>query len=382
MPWTWAWDLASEGAGVRPPFWEGAARFYDGKEAKAREIPVAIGLDGLEVRAGEAAGWYRRGDLDLADHNHDHTFFSLDLKPREGAVLAFHDQPEAMEWLRSAGLLGRSPLAGMSLRGKALALLAFLAVLSAFIYLVGLDLMVEGAVRALPRKVDRLLGASVIKAFAKDTVAVTDSLAARALARSRDRVQALAGAAGTPGDAGETDTVRILIVRDSSVKNAFAFPGGYIVVYTGMLGMLESQEEWMGLLAHEGAHIHLRHGIRRVVRGGILGVGASLILGDASGIGSVLLDNAGTLMNLSYGRRDESEADAFAERSLERAGHSAAGLVTLFEKLLALQALPAWAAFVSTHPATEARIASLKGAKEGPQGLWLSRAEWEALKRL
>lgn len=381
MPWTWAWDLASEEAGARTAYWEGVARFYDGKEAKAREIPVAIGPDGLEVRAGEAAGWYRRGDLALVDHDHDLSFFSLDLKPLDGAVLAFHGHPEAMEWLRSAGLLGRNPFAGLSLGGKALALFAFLAAFSAFVYLFGLDLAVDGAVKVLPRKVDRLLGGSVIKAFADDTVAVTDSAAARALAKSRDRVQALSEAAG-PGLEKDPDSIRILIVRDSSMKNAFAFPGGHIVVYTGMLAMLESQEEWMGLLAHEGGHVHLRHGMRRVVRGSLLAVGSSLILGDASGIASVLLDNAGTLMSLRYGRRDESEADAFARRSLEAAGHSPAGLVTLFEKLLKLQALPAWAAFLSTHPATEERIASLRGAKEGPRGRWLTAQEWAALKRL
>lgn len=377
--------MGSEEAGAKPAsppalaFWEGTVRYYDGKEAKAREVPVAIGLDGLEIRAGEAAGWYRRGDLDLADHNHDLSFFSLDLKSREGAVLAFHGQGEAMEWLRTAGLLGRNPFAGMPLAGKALALFAFLAAFSAFFYLVGLDLMVEGAVKALPRKIDRVLGSSVIKAFADDTVAVADGAGARALARSRERVQALAAAAGADRDA---DSIRILIVRDSSVKNAFAFPGGYIVVYTGMLRMLESQDEWMGLLAHEGGHIHLRHGMRRLVRSSILAVGASLILGDASGIASVLLDNAGTLVNLRYGRRDESEADAFAYRSLAQAGHSTAGLVTLFEKFFALQELPAWAAFLSTHPATEQRLESLRGAEEGPEGRWLTAEEWAALKRL
>ena len=93
------------------------------------------------------------------------------------------------------------------------------------------------------------------------------------------------------------------MVADSSIKNAFAFPGGHIVVYTGMLRMLESQEEWAGLLAHEGGHIHLRHGMRQVVRAGILAAVASLVFGDVSGLGSTVMDNAGTLVNLRYGRQ-------------------------------------------------------------------------------
>lgn len=178
------------------------------------------------------------------------------------------------------------------------------------------------------------------------------------------------------------DSIRILIVRDSSVKNAFAFPGGYIVVYTGMLRMLETQEEWLGLLAHEGGHIHLRHGMQQLVRSTLLAVVASLVFGDVSGVGSVLVDNAGTLLNLRYGRGAESEADAFAHHRLEAGGYSAAGLVSLFKKLLKLQSMPAWATFLSTHPATEERIRSLQGAESGPKGTLLTAEEWAALRKL
>lgn len=362
---------------ARPAFWEGPALLFDGKSARARETRVAIGPDGLDVLEGEAAGRYGKGRLALIEKSEDDTFFSLALTGTGdaggGHVLEFRDAA-ALEWLRSAGLLRRPAFGGLSLAGKAGILILILAAFTAFMYLAGLDLMVDATLKALPRRADRLLGDAVIKGFDDSLLAPRDEAARRALDKSRRMVQAL--------DSPSRDSIRILVVADSSVKNAFAFPGGHIVVYTGMLRMLATQEEWTGLLAHEGGHIHLRHGMRQVVRAGILAVTTSLVFGDVSGLGSVLLDNAGTLVSLRYGRSAESEADAFALRRLQAAGYSAAGLVTLFEKFLKLQSMPAWATFLSTHPATRDRIEDLKGAREGPKGALLTPEEWAALRKL
>lgn len=335
---------------ARPAYWEGRALLFDGLSARAVAIAVLIGPDGLEIRDGEAAGRYRRGDLSLLEAAGDGAGFSLSLASRPGHALEFRDAA-ALEWLRAAGLLARPAFSGLSLGRKAALLVAFLAAFAAFVYLAGLDLMVDASLEALPRSVDRRLGDAVLKGF--DVLPEPrDEAARRALDKSRRLVEALGPPAG--------DSIRILLVADTAVKNAFAFPGGAIVVYTGMLRLLETPEEWLGLLAHEGGHIHLRHGMRQMVRAGILTGVTSVVFGDATGLGSVLLDNAGTLLNLRYGRRAESEADAFALRGLESAGHPSDGLATLFGKFLALQSLPAWAAFLSTHPPTEARIEALR----------------------
>ncbi|MBW8890285.1 MAG: M48 family metallopeptidase [Fibrobacteres bacterium] len=357
-----------------PVYWEGTAEFFDGRQAKAHVIIVTIGPQGLEVRQGDAAGVYRRGEFELTERGGDDRFFSLALKAHAGAALAFRERPEALEWLRAAGLLRRNAWSATPLWGRALVLSGFLILFGAFMYFAGLDMLVNATVRALPPSIDHLLGGSATRAFESKLVKPPKGAARRALDKSAAMVFTL-----RPG---YRDSVRILIVRDTSIKNAFAFPGGAIVVYTGMLRLLETQEEWMGLLAHEGAHLHLRHGTRRLVRGSLLGLGVSLLLGDMSGAGSVLLDNAGNLINLNYGRRDEAEADAFALETLRAHGYSASGLQTLFRKFLKFKELPGWAAFLSTHPATRDRIAAMKDAGKGPHGLLLTAEEWAALKRL
>jgi Zn-dependent protease with chaperone function len=366
------WDPDS--ASALPVYWEGTAEFFDGRQAKAHVIIVAIGPQGLEVREGEAAGLYRRGDLELTERGGDDRFFSLALKSHAGAALAFRERPEALEWLRAAGLIRRNAWSATPLWGRALILAGFLIVFGAFMYFAGLDMLVNATVRALPAGIDHLLGSSATQAFESKLIKPPTAAAQRALDKSAAMVHTL-----RPGF---RDSIRILIVKDTSIKNAFAFPGGAIVVYTGMLHLLETQEEWMGLLAHEGAHLHLRHGTRRLVRGSLLGLGVSLLLGDMSGAGSVLLDNAGNLINLNYGRRDEAEADAFALETLRAHGYAASGLPTLFRKFLKFKELPGWAAFLSTHPATRDRIAAMKDAGKGPHGLLLTAEEWAALKRL
>jgi Zn-dependent protease with chaperone function len=334
-------------------YWNGTAAFFDGKEARERIVAVAIRTDGLEILNGEAAGLHVRNDISLFD-GHGDGFFRLELKSFPGSILEFRDR-DAFRWMETVGLLGRRPFSGFSLAEKLSALLVLLFTLFIFIYFVGLDLAVKTVVEIIPAKIDRMLGQAVVKTFREKTLMPKDSLATRALEKSALAIMAINGLSG--------DSIRILVIADTSVKNAFAFPGGYILVYTGMLHMLDDQEEWLGLLAHEGGHVALRHGMRSVVRGSFLAIAATLVFGDVSGLSAAILDNAGTLVSRNYNRKDEAAADEYARAHLEAAGHSSEGMSRLFGKLLALEKQPKWAVFLSTHPATEDRIARLKDAQ-------------------
>lgn len=359
MPWTWAWELDSEAEGSLSGYWEGAAHFFDGNVAKAREVSVVFRPDGLEIPGGEAfgaGGLFGSGDFTVLE-KHPSGLLRLELSALPGSVLEFRD-PEAVRWIGDLEPSGRRMLPELSLPGKAAALLALLAAVGAFMYFIGLDLAVEGAMRVLPHKVDRMLGGAVAEQFAKKVLVPEDSLVRTALAHSAAAVM------GMGGDG--TDSIRILVVPDTSVKNAFAFPGGTLVVYTGMIRLLDDEEEWLGLLAHESGHVFLRHGMRSIVRGSILGVGMSLMFGDVSGIGAVVMDNAGTLLRLKFGRREEAAADAYACGSLAAAGRSPEGLARLLRKLMALEKQPGWAAFLSTHPATRDRIAAIENGPFPP----------------
>ena len=163
------------------------------------------------------------------------------------------------------------------------------------------------------------------------------------------------------------------ISRDEQV-NAFALPGGYIVINSGLILKADSADEMLGVVAHEIAHVTEQHSVRNIM--GTAGVYLTInaMLGDMTGLLAVVADAAPFLINQSYSRGFESEADEEGLALLHRAGINPEGLLTFFEKLRALEqekmqdmagednseAMATTLKFLSTHPATDDRIDNLQ----------------------
>lgn len=147
-------------------------------------------------------------------------------------------------------------------------------------------------------------------------------------------------------------------VAASPEVNAFAMPGGYVVVYTGLIEAADSAEEVAGVLAHEVQHVELRHSLRNMIHG--LGWRAvlALALGDLSG--GVWGGMAEQLGSMAFSRDLERQADQEGLKALRRAGIAPQGMVSFFAKLAAREG--ANLALLSSHPATEERMASLRRA--------------------
>lgn len=165
----------------------------------------------------------------------------------------------------------------------------------------------------------------------------------------------------------------------SSEVNAFAMPGGYVVVYTGLLRLAQSPEEVAGVLAHEVQHVELRHSLKNLIHD--LGWRAvlSLVVGDLGG--GVWAGMAHHLGALKYGRDLEREADLKALESLRRAGIAADGLVDFFEKLARMEGMGV--ALLSSHPTSTERISALRAAMAN-QGAYSAQPlayDWDAIQR-
>lgn len=172
-----------------------------------------------------------------------------------------------------------------------------------------------------------------------------------------------------------------IVIVENSIKNAFALPGGYIVVYRGILDLMENQDEFFGLLGHESGHVYLQHGFKRIIRSSLIALTFAMLFGDAAGLTGILLENSRGLLSLAYDRNEETAADTFGFDALQRAGASTIGIVSLFEKLDQLQSGTKLPAFLSTHPETKARVAELK--KKSPRRSnkkFLSEEAWQILK--
>lgn len=169
-------------------------------------------------------------------------------------------------------------------------------------------------------------------------------------------------------------------VADNPQINAFAMPGGYIVVYTGLIKAADSAEEVAGVLAHEVQHVEQRH----VLRGMLQSLGwqalMSIVLGDFSGtLGGELATQLGSL---KFSRDKETEADMKGLEALRAARIDPQGMVTFFDKLSRQQAGGPPALF-STHPASEERMTTLKQAVQ-KMGGWQSVKlpyDWALVKR-
>ncbi len=148
------------------------------------------------------------------------------------------------------------------------------------------------------------------------------------------------------------------IVKDKEL-NAFAVPGGFIYVNSGLMD-IANDDELAGVLSHEIGHIAARHSVKKLQTA----LGYQLIMGIALGltgeqaVGSAM-DIVFNVVNLGYSRKDELLADKLAVRYTKRAGFNPYGVVTFFEKLKKeAQAKGANynLVFLSSHPPIEERI--------------------------
>lgn len=159
--------------------------------------------------------------------------------------------------------------------------------------------------------------------------------------------------------------VHITVVKDS-VVNAFALPGGGIIVYDAIIKKMKTPEELAALLSHEYSHIQLKHTTRNVFRSLAGYLFISIIFSDANGLANLVIDNANQLQNLSYSRELEHEADENGLTILEANQLNSKGMIDLFKTLQKENKIQV-NEMISTHPDLENRILFVKEfAEEHP----------------
>ncbi|MGA3235376.1 MAG: M48 family metallopeptidase [Bryobacteraceae bacterium] len=155
-------------------------------------------------------------------------------------------------------------------------------------------------------------------------------------------------------------TFRLL---QNDVPNAFALPGGFIFVHTGLIGIAAEEDEFAGALAHEIAHVAARHLTCRETKAQLANIGTiplSILLGGWAGVAARQAAGAVIPMTfLSFSRHDESEADFLGVQYMWAAGYDPTGAISMFEKLETLQRTQPTAVskLLSTHPMDSDRIA-------------------------
>lgn len=200
--------------------------------------------------------------------------------------------------------------------------------------------------------------------------AVSDQLApAEKRCAEPTRLDAIQAITTTLTSAAKTSpyTFRVVVLDTPSV-NALATPGGYVVVFRGLLEHTETAEELAGVLAHEFQHVLRQHATRALLRHASTGILLAAVSGDVSGAMTYGLEGARILADLRYSRQDEEEADREGYRMLTAAGVDPAGMTQFFETLQKVPGrAPTLPSYLSTHPSTEGRIERLRSLGPPPR---------------
>ena len=161
------------------------------------------------------------------------------------------------------------------------------------------------------------------------------------------------------GEAPRPDVTYRFAVLETPDVNAFAAPGGYIFLTRGALGLMESEAELAGVLAHEVGHVNRRHVIEGIRKADFMRE-----VRDQAGISGSTLDRAvgagSNVLFSGYSREDEAEADSLGVLYAASAGYDASGLPTFVSHLNRHAGEGPLAEIVATHEPPEARIQRLQ----------------------
>ena len=170
-------------------------------------------------------------------------------------------------------------------------------------------------------------------------------------------------------------TIKVL---DTEEVNAFALPGGFFFVNSGLILKADSESELAGVMAHEIAHVACRHGTRQATKGDIAQIATIPLIFMGGWTGYAIRQGMGLAIPmgfLAFSRGMEAEADYFGLQYMYKAGYDPTAFVDFFEKIETLEKKkPGSVAKVfSTHPMTDDRI---KKSQEEIQTILAPRPEY------
>ncbi|MDH5747989.1 MAG: M48 family metallopeptidase [Rhodospirillales bacterium] len=360
------------------------ATYYDGKTSEAHQVSIRILGEQLIVTGanGSTLTHWPAADVQLTDKPGGGGPPRLCCGHGRDDRLILADEAD-LEWIEPHCPNLHRTTPGWNVYWKPVVLWGGGAVVSVFLLVkVLIPVLSDDIARAIPdglyHRIGENVSAQVIKllqltgladktnpvcVYGAGTV-VLDSLAAR-LAQGLD--------VGVPVD---------VTIVNSKIVNAMALPGGRIFVFRGLIDFALHGNEVAGVLAHEIGHVAKRHPMQQTVKQGTTSLLIGLLIGDITG-GTAIAGMASTLINTSYSRDAEREADAIAVELMNRAGFSARQLGDFFERLQKKQGgkYEKSMALVSTHPLTAERIDAVRrdAARDAPA---MSEEDWRSVKQL
>jgi predicted Zn-dependent protease len=344
-----------------------AANWFDGRNAGGADAEVAIAEGMLRARVGERQLEFPMSDVRTSAGV---AGVPLRLSVPDGGVFVLADatvDPQALGMAAPQGFVHRLE------RNPVAVVLAFIAVavFSVLAYRLAIPWIAGEIAQRVPIASEATLGAAALARLDGFVFGPT-VLPAEQLAELQAQFDRLAAVAHLPREPQ-------LVFRSSRRlvgANALALPGGTVLVTDQLVARTDASGEVAAVMAHELGHIAHRHTMRRLLEQSASGMILGAVLGDVSGIGSLVAAAPLFLVNLNYSRGDEQEADDYALALLPQAGLSPSLLADALEAISSTECSKAEAAaeggvkacsgarrggaalpaYLSTHPDIESRI--------------------------
>lgn len=364
------------------------ARYFDGQSSKAQSLLVSFSDNGLvgENEEGVVVLYWSYEDLrdesnpptakevnlSVAQHSLERliiedVFFIQDLRERAPRLSKRRKGPKG--WWK--------PVVGWTVTGIAALVLLFM---------YGLPLLATGIAKVLPEKTRMTIGIaveqSIINTFAtkpknkgknsdpeKPESVCQDAKGQKALEDLIDRFIANSDANLPP--------IKVTVVR-SKIPNAFALPGGRMVVMSSLIEMADHPNAIASVLAHEFGHLEDRHPMDVFVRNVGLATIFSVAFGDVSG-GTILAAVGQYALGAAYSREFEEVADKRARDLFLALNYDSKPVIGLFEKLKKKYPESEYLSIFSSHPHMDERIQALKDERTGTERAFTD-TEWKAIK--
>lgn len=347
------------------------ARFSDGKTASSTEVFVELTERGIAIVSTdtEAPQIWPYGALSTSEPLTRHAIDALVIYSGQPGATLFVPGPKfARSLAQCAPQLTASAERWHSARPWLWATVALIGVAIA-IWMVELS-PARTMAMMLPDEARKTMGQQVVNAMGQGHATCNEAEGRAAL----DKLTAkLSKAANVTGGFN-------VVVIDRDLINAFATPGENIVLTRGLIESAEGPDEIAGVLAHEMGHGIERHPETGLIRAIGLTAAAELLTGGGGTLSSVGV----TLLQFSYSRDAEGQADDHALRILRESKISAQGLAGFFARMSKNKGLQEsdLGNLLSTHPITKERLAKALQQKAYESEPALNDADWRALKAI